>query len=116
LDYRVIEFGLSLPSKFKFAQRENKHLLREIARSLVPRDIIDRPKMGFGIPRSNWLRNELRDLVSDVVLSQTLRNRGWFNYKKVQKVVEDHNNGKNLDNVIWPLLMLELWAQNWLDR
>ena len=115
LDYRVIEFGLSLPSKFKFSKFENKHLLREIARDLVPREIIDRPKMGFGIPRARWLRSELKQVVSDVLLSSSFRQRGWFNFKNVEKVITAHNQGKNLDNLLWPMLMLELWARNWID-
>lgn len=115
LDYRLIEFGLSLPTGLKFANRENKHLLRVVARSLVPRSIIDRPKMGFGIPRASWLRSELREIVSDVILGKRFRDRGWFNHEKIQKIVFEHNRGQNLDHVIWPILMLELWAQNWVD-
>jgi asparagine synthase (glutamine-hydrolysing) len=115
LDYRVVEFGLSLPRNFKFANCENKHLLREIARDLVPKQLIDRPKMGFGIPRARWLRGELKPLVSDVILSSTFRNRNWFNFKEVKKVIYEHNRGNNLDHIIWPILMLELWAINWLD-
>jgi asparagine synthase (glutamine-hydrolysing) len=115
LDYRVVEFGLSLPRQFKFANRENKHLLREIARELVPKHLIDRPKMGFGIPRARWLRSELKQLVSDVILNSNFRNRNWFNYQEVEKVIQEHNRGKNLDHIIWPILMLELWALNWLD-
>jgi asparagine synthase (glutamine-hydrolysing) len=115
LDYRVVEFGLSLPRQFKFANRENKHLLREIAREFVPKHLIDRPKMGFGIPRARWLRSELKQLVSDVILNSNFRNRNWFNYQEVEKVIQEHNRGKNLDHIIWPILMLELWALNWLD-
>lgn len=115
LDYRLIEFGLSLPQKFKFAKGQNKYLLREIAQKLVPQNLINRPKMGFGIPRSKWLRNELHVVVSDVLLSNTFRERGWFNYSEVRRVIVEHNKGKNFDNVIWPILMLELWARRWLD-
>jgi asparagine synthase (glutamine-hydrolysing) len=115
LDYRVVEFGLSLPAHFKFSNCENKHLLREIARGLVPREMIDRPKMGFGIPRARWLRNELKEIVSDVLLSSSFRDRGWFNFKNVEKIIMAHNHGKNLDNLIWPMLMLELWARHWVD-
>jgi asparagine synthase (glutamine-hydrolysing) len=115
LDYRLLEFGLSLPSKFKFSNGENKHLLREIARGLVPGELIDRPKMGFGIPRARWLRKELNQMVAEVILSTTFRDRGWFNYSQVERVIQEHNSGKNHDNLIWPILMLELWARNWLD-
>jgi asparagine synthase (glutamine-hydrolysing) len=115
LDFRLVEFGLSLPANLKYSKLENKHLLREIARSLVPREIIDRPKMGFGIPRAKWLRNELKDLTSDVILCPRFQERGWFNYNLVQKVISQHRKGNNLDHIIWPILMLELWARQWLD-
>ena len=115
LDYRVVEFGISLPSKFKIGAGENKHILREIARDFVPRKMIDRPKKGFGIPQAKWLREDLVGLVKDVLLDEKSRSRGWYQFKKVEELVKLHNSGRQLDNLIWPMLMLELWAKNWID-
>ena len=115
LDYRLVEFGLALPSQFKIKNGETKHLLREIARELVPRNLIDRPKMGFAIPRGKWLRFELNELVHDTLLSRSFKSRGWFVEKKIDKILYQHQHGHNLDHLIWPILMLELWARNWLD-
>lgn len=114
LDYRVVEFGLSLPWRYKVGKGENKHILREIAREFVPRELIDRPKMGFGIPRGSWLRNELRGMVNEVLLDGDFHSRGWFNQKEVEKVINRHNDGQELDHLIWPMFTLQLWANHWL--
>jgi asparagine synthase (glutamine-hydrolysing) len=115
LDYRVVEFGLSLPAKYKIGGGENKHILREIARSLVPRNLIDRPKMGFGIPRAKWLRQDLKGLVQEVLLDERSRSRGWYQFNKVEAILKDHQRGLELDSLIWPMFMLELWAKTWID-
>jgi asparagine synthase (glutamine-hydrolysing) len=115
LDYRVVEFGLSLPAKYKVAGGENKHILREIARGFVPPKLINRPKMGFGIPRARWLRDELKGVVQDVLLDERSRSRGWYQFDKVDEIVNLHNKGLELDSLIWPMLMLEIWAKNWID-
>jgi len=115
LDYRVVEFGISLPSEFKVGAGENKRILREIARDFVPRKMIDRPKKGFAIPQDKWLREDLVELVKDVLLDEKSRSRGWYQFKKVEELVKLHISGRQLDNLIWPMLMFELWAKNWID-
>jgi asparagine synthase (glutamine-hydrolysing) len=115
LDVNVVEWGLSLPRSYKIKNFETKHILKDVARSLVPKKLIDRPKMGFAIPRANWLRYELKDLVHDTLLDSTALQRGWFKPSEVRKVVEGHMRGEDRDHLIWPMLMLELWARNWLD-
>ncbi len=115
LDVEVVEWGLSLPDKFKISRFETKHILKDVARSLVPPELIDRPKMGFGIPRAEWLRNEMRAMVYDTLTDQTAKNRGWFNPIELQKTIDSHMSGTDKDSQIWPILMLELWARNWLD-
>lgn len=115
LDYRVVEFGLSLPAKYKIGGGENKHILREIARGLVPPMLIDRPKMGFGIPRAKWLRQDLKGLVQEVLLDERSRSRGWYQFNKVEEILKNHQRGLELDSLIWPMFMLELWAKTWID-
>jgi asparagine synthase (glutamine-hydrolysing) len=115
LDVNVIEWGLSLPHKYKIKGFETKHILKDVARSLVPAELIDRPKMGFGIPRAEWLRTGMKELVIDTLTDTTATQRGWFNAKEVSKVIDTHMAGEDKDNLIWPMLMLELWARTWLD-
>jgi len=114
-DHKLIELSGRIAESLKFHNRETKHILRVIAKEFVPADIIDRKKMGFGIPRASWMRNELRPLVSETLLGSTARNRGWFDTKEVKLQIDLHNRGLDRDRILWPLLAIELWAQNWLD-
>ena len=114
LDHDVIEWANSLPAKFKVAGRESKHILKDIARSLVPAELIDRPKMGFAIPRADWLRNELREISHDLLTDEVARSRGWFDQHEIPRVLEEHKSGQDRDSILWPALCLELWARNWL--
>ena len=115
LDVNVIEWGVSLPRKYKIEGFETKHILKDVARSLVPANLIDRPKMGFGIPRAEWLRTEMKELVIDTLTDTTASQRGWLDPVQVKKVLDIHMSGQDKDNLIWPMLMLELWARTWLD-
>jgi asparagine synthase (glutamine-hydrolysing) len=115
LDVNVVEWGVSLPRRFKIKGLETKHILKDVARLLVPANLIDRPKMGFGIPRAEWLRSEMREIVFEILTDGTASQRGWFNPVEVKKVIDVHMAGEDKDHLIWPMLMLELWARNWLD-
>jgi asparagine synthase (glutamine-hydrolysing) len=115
LDVSVVEWGLSLPYKYKINGFETKHILKDVARSLVPRELIERPKMGFAIPRAEWLRTGMKGLVIDTLTDQTALQRGWFQPAEVKKIINAHMAGQEKDNLIWPMMMLELWARTWLD-
>jgi asparagine synthase (glutamine-hydrolysing) len=115
LDVNVVEWGVSLPRKYKIKGFETKHILKDVARSLVPAELIDRPKMGFGIPRAEWLRSGMKEMVVDILTGTTATQRGWFNSTEIRKVIDIHMAGKDKDNLLWPMLMLELWARTWLD-
>jgi asparagine synthase (glutamine-hydrolysing) len=115
LDVNVVEWGVSLPRKYKIKGFETKHILKDVARSLVPAQILDRPKMGFSIPRAEWLRTGMKEMVIDILTDTTATQRGWFNSIEVKKILDSHMTGEDRDNLIWPILMLELWARTWLD-
>jgi asparagine synthase (glutamine-hydrolysing) len=115
LDVNVVEWGVSLPRKYKIKGFETKHILKDVARSLVPAELIDRPKMGFGIPRAEWLRTGMKEMVVGTLTDTTATQRGWFESSEVKKVIEIHMAGEDRDNLLWPILMLELWARTWLD-
>ena len=115
LDVNVVEWGVSLPRKYKIKGLETKHILKDVARSLVPKNLIDRPKMGFGIPRAEWLRTGMKEMVIETLTDTTATQRGWLNPIEVKKVIDTHMAGEDKDSIIWPMLMLELWARTWLD-
>ena len=114
LDVNVVEWGLSLPRKYKIKGFETKHILKDVARSLVPANLIDRPKMGFGIPRAEWLRTEMKEMVTDLLTDKEVTDRGWFDQNEVKRNIDLHMRGTDRDQILWPILMLELWARNWL--
>jgi asparagine synthase (glutamine-hydrolysing) len=111
LDYRVVEFGLSLPDDYKINPGTSKRILRDILYELVPRELVDRQKMGFAIPQNDWLRNELSDFVAKTLLAKSAFIASYLNMNFVEKAILEHNEGLNREKVIWPILMFELWAQ-----
>jgi asparagine synthase (glutamine-hydrolysing) len=114
LNYELVEWMAKLPSDYKIHGFTTKRLLKDITHKFVPKNIMNRPKMGFAIPRADWLRNELRDFSYDLLTDQSARSRQWFNAKEINKVLNDHRNGIDRDQIIWPALCLEVWARNWL--
>jgi len=116
LDYRMVELAASLPIGMKFRRGRGKRLLRAAFGDLLPREIWNRRKMGFGVPLEHWFRNELRDLTHDVLLGDVARSRGYFRPEVVEEMVESHTSGRfNHCYRLWSLLVLELWLQRWCD-
>jgi len=116
LDHKVIEFAASLPENIKMPRYRNKYLLKKVAARLVPREVIYRRKMGFGVPVGHWFRKEMKDFVRDVLLSESFKTRGIIRPESVQTIVDQHINGI-VDHAfpIWTLLMLELWYRRFVD-
>jgi len=117
LDHKVIEFAASLPESLKMKRFETKSLLKKVAAKLVPREVIYRRKMGFGVPVGNWFRGEMKDFVRDVLLSESSLSRGLFKPDAVRRYVEQHTSGeKDHTYQVWTLLMLELWFREFQDQ
>jgi asparagine synthase (glutamine-hydrolysing) len=116
LDHKVIEFAASLPESIKLKGAENKSLLKKVGSRLVPREILYRKKMGFGVPITHWLRGELKDFLRENLLSEQFAKRGIIDKNAVEKLVNEHISAEK-DNVwqLWTLLMLELWFQKFID-
>lgn len=116
LDHKVIEFAASLPENLKMRRFETKSLLKKVAARLVPREVIYRRKMGFGVPIGNWFRGEMKDFVRGVLLSERSLRRGIVKSEMLEKYVGEHTRAER-DHAaqIWTLLMLELWFQRFID-
>jgi len=115
MDQKVYEFAATLPISYHINMRENKILLKALLKRYVPAELTDRPKKGFGIPRAHWLRTELRLAMSELLLSEQTLERGWFEKATVEELVNIHLAGYDTDQILWPLMMVESWARNWLD-
>lgn len=116
LDHNLIEFAASLPENMKMRGLETKSLLKKVAARLVPKEVIYRRKMGFGVPIGNWFRGEMKNFVRSVLLSEKSLRRGIVKPDILQRYVTEHIDGDR-DHAfqLWTLLMLELWFQRFID-
>jgi len=90
-------------------------LLKNVARGVLPDEVIDRPKRGFGVPMATWLRGELRDLSHDMLTDAVARGRGYFEPEGIARLLAQHDAGINRSVRIWNLLQLELWHREFVD-
>jgi asparagine synthase (glutamine-hydrolysing) len=118
LDHQFLEFVAKIPADLKLKDgRQSKYIFKKAAEPFLPREIIYRPKMGFGVPTDHWFREDLKDLVNDTLLSPKATGRGYFRRNSLEKMLAEHQSGKkNWQYVIWNLLMLELWHQMFIDQ
>jgi asparagine synthase (glutamine-hydrolysing) len=116
LDHTFMEYTASIPFEFKLNRATKKYILKKTFNGIIPEEIFQRQKAGFGVPIARWFRQDLRDYVSDILLSRRFVERGYFRQDAVQKLISDHISGI-FDNSykIWALLMLELWHREFID-
>jgi asparagine synthase (glutamine-hydrolysing) len=113
LDHRIVEFAWALPRHFKIRNGESKWLLRRVAERLVPQALLERPKMGFGIPLAHWLRGPLRDWAEDLLQPSRLGG-GILDVAAVRQLWSDHLGGhRNFAYALWTVLMFEAWRRRW---
>ena len=114
LDPRVVEFAWHLPTAFNVHHRKGKRLLRKILYKYVPPRLVDRPKMGFGVPIATWLRGPLREWSEDLLDEQRLRQDGFLDAKLVRKRWVEHQVGeRNWESLLWDVLMFQAWHRRW---
>jgi asparagine synthase (glutamine-hydrolysing) len=112
LDHRIVEFALRLPQRFKFRDGHSKWLLREVLDRYVPRALVERPKMGFGIPIHDWLRGPLRDWAETLLAEPRLREARLLDPVPVRRLWTEHLDGRNdWGYRLWPILMFEAWRE-----
>ncbi len=115
LDHRIIEWAATLPTNFKYNNGIKKYILREIVHQYVPKEIMERPKMGFGIPIAQWLTVDLKYLVDQYFSESYLKSQAIFKIKETQKIIHDFYNGKKeRAEKIWYLLMFQMWYDKWM--
>lgn len=116
LDHKVIEFAASLPAGMKMRGFQTKSLLKKVAARLVPREVVYRRKMGFGVPIGKWFREEMKGFVREVLLSERSLTRGIIKPAVLRQYVEEHTSAKRDHSFqLWAFLMLELWYQRFID-
>lgn len=111
IDHRVIEFAWRVPHHAKIRNERTKWLLREVLHRHVPQALVDRPKMGFGIPLDHWLRVELREWAADLLEPARLRREGFFDADLIERKWKEHQSGaRNWQHLLWSVLMFQAWS------
>ena len=112
LDTALMEYAASLPDAFKLRGRRTKAILRDAFADLVPPQIDQRPKTGFGVPLDAWFRGELREFVRDMLLGSSAASRPYVRHDRVHQLVDDHQAGRgNYGHQLWALVCFERWLQ-----
>lgn len=116
LDYRLVEFAASLPKGMRYRWGQPKKLLRETFNDLLPREIWNRRKMGFGVPLARWFRKELRTFLRDTLLSPHAKCHRYFSAPAIEKLISAHETMSfDHSHRLWTLLFLEVWLQKMTD-
>ena len=115
LDYRIIEFAAQLPDEYKYRNGDKKWILKQVVHKYLPKDMMDRPKMGFGVPLMEWFRDDLKELFYKYLDKDRLEKEAIFNSDEVVKLRDLFLNGNN-DNIrkLWNILMFEMWYERWM--
>jgi len=117
LDYRLVEFAMSIPSRYKIAGGDSKRILKNAVRDLLPASTLKKAKHGFSVPTDPWFRGELREFAYDLLLDRRTRQRGFFKGDEVERLWRDHQSGRQVrDAHLWLLMNFELWAREYLDQ
>jgi asparagine synthase (glutamine-hydrolysing) len=117
LDHVLMEHVARMPARMKMRNGSAKWVLKETMRDALPAEILNRRKMGFGVPLAGWFRKELRDFSRDVLLDSRARQRGILRTAAVEGLLAAHQEGpRDFSSELWSLICFELWCRTWWDR
>jgi asparagine synthase (glutamine-hydrolysing) len=116
LDHVLAEFAATIPAELRMKGMTTKYILKKVAERLLPPEMVHRPKMGFGIPVSYWLKNEWAARSQDLVRGKRALGRGVFQESFLRRIMDEHRSGRR-DNstMIWTVMMLEMWFREKMD-
>lgn len=115
LDFVLADFVNSLPYNYKIRGFTTKYILKKLMKGKLPQNIIDRPKKGFGIPLTSWLKNELKDFCNEALNESDIKEGGLFDFDYIKVLKEGHFSGRE-DNrkQLWTLMMFQVWYKKWM--
>jgi len=116
LDHKLVEFAATIPAEMNLRGGTTKNILKQAMRGILPQQIIQRPKQGFAVPLNYWFRGKLSGYVRELLLGERAGRRAIFQRSYVEKLLLQHEAGRNLDLQLWTLMSFELWARTFLDR
>jgi asparagine synthase (glutamine-hydrolysing) len=117
LDLDLVRFAARIPDRFKLRGRQSKWALKQALKNDIPNQILTRPKTGFGAPIRRWMKNELKEFMSDTLSYDAVKRRGLFDADFVQRLMIENNSGsRDAAYTLFSLLSVEIWCQKFLDR
>ena len=112
LDHKLIEYAWKIPHRLKNKNGQGKWILKEILKQYVPKNLTERPKMGFGVPIGTWLRGSLKDWAENLLDEKKMQEEGFLNSKLIKKKWKEHISGKkNWQHDLWDILMFQAWIR-----
>lgn len=115
LDHRIIEFVAQLPSDIKIKNGDKKWLLKQITHKYLPKEMMDRPKKGFGVPIQEWFKEELKEYFEKYLSKKALSEHGFFDVDEVVRMKDEYLNGANVKvTKLWYVLMFQMWYERWM--
>ena len=115
LDFNLIEYVARLPSEYKINNGDTKYIFKNIVHDYIPKDMMDRPKMGFSVPITEWFRDELKDIMLDYLNEDFLKEQKLFNVHNIIKMRDDYFNGRiEYANRLWMILVFQMWYKRWM--
>lgn len=117
LDLELVEFSTTIPVKYKMNGKETKYILKKVAERYLPKEVIYRPKSGFGVPVEHWVRHELEEFIDNKLSENNLVDSNLFNKQKVQEIVEQNKKGQiNASYSVWSLLAIQSWLNQFKSK
>jgi asparagine synthase (glutamine-hydrolysing) len=117
LDHELLEFACTIPAELKLKGMTTKYILKRALQGIVPQEIIDRKKHGFGVPVGQWFRTSLKSYLRDTLLSREALRRGYFDEAALRRLIAEHESGKrDHGHRLWALLTFEIWHRMFIDQ
>ncbi|MGB9878287.1 MAG: asparagine synthetase B family protein, partial [bacterium] len=114
LDHKILEWTSQLPSEYKYKDGKSKHLIRKILYRYIPRNLLERPKQGFGAPIDEWFKKDLKDFYIEYLNEKKVKKEGLFNPKIVDTLLQNYLGGiSTAYNKLWLLFVFEMWRERW---
>ncbi len=117
LDYRIVEYSFRIPHAFKYNRRDKKYILKDIVYDMVPKELLDRPKKGFGVPLVKWLREDLNSSLMRYADKEILRRQGIFREEKIHEFIGRMMRSELsvYNSVLWGFMIFQMWYQKYIE-
>jgi len=117
LDTELVDFSLTIPPELKMKNGESKYILKKVAERYLPKEIIYRPKTGFGAPVRKWITSDMDEMIKERLSLDNINRRGIFNYDKVWDLIEANKKGEvDASYSIWAILAIDSWITQFVEK